>query len=139
MESRAIPSANDLKSELTFSMSRSSGPGGQNVNKVNSKITLELDVMRSSVLSPWQKEQIMRRLASRISGDGILILTSQENRSMIVNKEAALVKLNELLRLSCTPPKPRKATKPTKTSKKVRLQSKKLHAEKKRQRRRPEG
>lgn len=131
MEGKHRPQAKDLIHELTFTTSRSSGPGGQNVNKVNSKVTLKFDVLHSSVLSQEQKELIIKKIATRITTEGKLILTSQDNRSQIQNKEDVLSKLNDLLTKVFTPRKVRKATKPSKAAKHARVKSKKLRSEKK--------
>ena len=131
MEGKYRPQAKDLIRELTFTTSRSSGPGGQNVNKVNSKVTLKFDVLHSSVLSQEQKELIIKKLATRITTEGKLVLTSQENRSQIQNKEDVLSKLNDLLIKVFTLRKVRKATKPNKAAKHARVKSKKLRSEKK--------
>jgi len=126
-----------IKPELTFSASRSSGPGGQNVNKVNSRITLSWKV-HESVLAPEVKEVILKKLQSRITADGELQLTVQESRSQLQNKEATIQKLHELLNKAFAPRKARKPTKPGKAAKQARLQSKKQHSEKKKWRQRPE-
>lgn len=131
MEGNHRPQAKDLIHELAFTTSRSSGPGGQNVNKVNSKVTLKFDVPNSSVLSQEQKELITKKLATRITTEGKLVLTSQDNRSQIQNKEDVLSKLNDLLTKVFTPRKVRKATKPSKAAKHARVKSKKLRSEKK--------
>jgi ribosome-associated protein len=123
--------------ELAFSASRSSGPGGQNVNKVNSRITLSWKVSQS-VLAPELKEVILKKLHSRITVDGELQLTVQESRSQLQNKEATLLKLKELLTKAFAPRKVRKPTKPGKAAKQARLKSKKQHSEKKQWRQRPE-
>ncbi len=123
--------AQKLLPEITFTTSRSSGPGGQNVNKVNSKVTLQFDVVNSSILDQAQKDLLVRKLASRVTKDGILMLVAQESRSQTQNKEEVLQKLNELLVKAFAVTKPRKATKPTKTSKQKRIQTKKHMAEKK--------
>ena len=123
--------SNDLLHELTFTTSRSSGPGGQNVNKVNSKVTLKWDVARSFILKPEQREMIFKKLAPRITTDGILMITSQEKRSQFENKEAALSKLDQLLIKAFSITKVRKATKPTKAAEQKWIKRKKLHSEKK--------
>jgi ribosome-associated protein len=125
------PRIRDFISELAFVMSRSSGPGGQNVNKVNTKVTVRWDVDHSSVLSGEEKEIIKRKLASRITKEGILMITAQDKRSQLQNKEEALSKLDHLLTKVFAPRKARKATKPGKAAKHKRLKEKKLHAEKK--------
>ena len=126
-----IPDASDLSSELLFTMSRSSGPGGQNVNKVNTKVTLKFDVVNSSVLTAEQKELIARKLATRMTKEGVLILTAQEKRSQMQNKEAVISKLDQLLTKTFTHRKARKATKPGKTAHHARIKAKKHRSEKK--------
>src|SRR5687768_758351 len=84
---------NRLGRELNFSVSRSSGPGGQNVNKVNSKVTLKFDIANSLVLTPEEKEVIIRKLATKLTTGKVLILSAQESRSQLENKEAVLMKL----------------------------------------------
>ena len=113
------PQTENLLSELVFTTSRSSGPGGQNVNKVNSKVTLKFDVINSSKLSEEEKELIMKKLATKITKDGILVLTSQDKRSQLQNKEEVLLRLDQLLVKAFTPKKSRKATKPTRPPGKI--------------------
>ncbi|TXH31001.1 MAG: aminoacyl-tRNA hydrolase [Cyclobacteriaceae bacterium] len=126
-----------VKPEFVFTASRSSGPGGQNVNKVNSRITLSWRVSESS-LAPEVKEMILKKLHSRITADGELQITVQENRSQLQNKEATIQKLHELLSKAFAPRKVRKPTKPGKAAKQARLQTKKQHSEKKKWRQKPE-
>jgi len=126
-----------LASELVFTTSRSSGPGGQNVNKVNSKVTLQFDVEKSMVLTAEEKETIARKLFSRMTTEGVLVLTAQEKRSQLGNKEAVIGKLNILLSKAFEKKKPRKATKPTKSAIHNRIQKKKEQSEKKKWRRKP--
>src|SRR5499427_1549460 len=83
--------------EIRLAASRSSGPGGQNVNKVSSKVTLSFDVRESSALSPEQKQKIMGRLATRINKEGILQVVSQRTRSQELNREDVLERFTELL------------------------------------------
>lgn len=124
----------DVTNELDFTASKSGGPGGQNVNKVNSKITLRFDVQNSESLSEEEKEKISEKLANRISTDGVLIITAQSKRTQLQNKEAAIEKFNQLMGKTFARKKKRKATKPTKASKEKRLKSKKMHSEKKKMR-----
>lgn len=124
-----------VASELEFVTSRSSGPGGQNVNKVNTKVTLRWPVAASAILSSDEKETITQKLASRITLEGILILSAQEKRSQLQNKEAVLAKLDELLTKAFAKKKKRKVTKPSKGAVQKRIESKKKQGEKKKMRR----
>ena len=127
----SILQSNDLVSELTFLVSRSSGPGGQNVNKVNSRVTLKWDLLRSVTLQNDQKELLLKKLASRLTKEGVLMLSSQDSRSQLQNKEAVLQKLDFILAQALTPKKTRKKTKPTKAARQKRIRTKKLWSEKK--------
>ena len=126
-----------LGSELAFTASRSGGPGGQNVNKVSSKVTLQFDVVNSAILTPEEKQTISGRLSSRMTGEGVLLLSAQETRSQIQNKELVIAKFEKLMEQAFEKRKKRKATKPSKTSVQARIKQKKVHAEKKKWRRKP--
>lgn len=130
-------SAELLLPELDFSASRSGGPGGQNVNKVNSKITLKLDITNSQILTADEKAFLLHKLASRLTAEGVLILVSQDKRSQLQNKEGAVAKLDQLLIKAFAVKKARKATKPSKSSVRERIQKKKQHSEKKQWRQKP--
>ena len=120
-----------LKSELVFSVARSSGPGGQNVNKVNSKVILKLDVPTSQLLTVDEKVLLFKKLKTKITDDGVLAVTSQEARSQLDNKRTAILKFDKLLAQAFTKKKPRKATKPGKGAIQKRIDSKKSQSEKK--------
>jgi ribosome-associated protein len=120
-----------LNSELDFTASRSEGPGGQNVNKVNSKITLRWDVTNSLLVTDEEKKEIKDKLSSFITKDGVLILSAQDKRSQLQNKEAVLLKLDWLLLKAFEIKKQRKPTKPSKTAKAERVRKKKMHSQKK--------
>jgi ribosome-associated protein len=130
--------ATDIYGELIFSASRSGGPGGQNVNKVSTKITLKWDVARSQLINQEQRELLLQKLASRIRADGVLMIISQEARSQLQNKEEAVNKLEALLENAFKQRKIRKPSKPSKTVKRKRVENKRKHAEKKVWRRRVE-
>jgi len=127
-----------LGSELEFSASRSSGPGGQNVNKVNTKVTLKLDIPNSFVLTDEEKAVLMPKLASRLTTEGILVLTSQDKRSQLQNKEAVMLKLETILAKAFERKKTRKATRPGKGAVQNRIQKKKQLSEKKKWRQKPD-
>ncbi len=128
----------DFSNEVKYSTARSSGPGGQNVNKVNTKVTIYFNINDSQLLSSNQKTQIHDKLKSRINQEGILILHCDKTRSQIKNKEIALATLNSIISQALKPVKKRISTKPTKASKLKRLQSKKILSEKKSSRKRLE-
>jgi ribosome-associated protein len=126
-----------LDKEINLSVSRSSGPGGQNVNKVNSKVTLKFDVRNSLLLTDDEKEIVLRKLASKLTASGVLILTSQDSRSQLENKVGVIQKFNQVLAKAFEKKKARKATKPSKSSVQKRVNQKKQHAEKKKWRQKP--
>lgn len=113
------------ESELTFSATRSSGPGGQHVNKVSTRITLWFDVGRSDSLRPDQKERILSRLKTRITKDGRLYIVSQRHRSQLANREAAVERLVELLADAVTDAPMRKKTRVSRQARQKRLDDKK--------------
>lgn len=121
----------DLSTELSFRSSRSSGPGGQNVNKVNSRVELLFDLPNSVLLSDSQKAVLMHKLASRLTSDGVLILASQEDRSQLRNKELVVSRFYELLAQALKPVRKRHATRPTRASVERRIQGKKIRSERK--------
>lgn len=124
-----------LEKELIFKTSRSSGPGGQNVNKVNTRVELRFNIDQSQLLNEHEKHLILSKWASKISRDGFLIIVAQESRSQLTNKEAAINRFYNMLALAVTPVKKRKPTKRTKTSVVKRLENKKHLSAKKQDRR----
>jgi len=124
--------------EIVLTTSRSGGPGGQNVNKVNSKVTLQFDVKGSQILTPDEKETLLEKLSSWITRDGVLIVNAQSTRSQLQNKEEVVEKFDRLLVKAFAKRKPRKATKPSKSARQERLKKKKAVSEKKKWRRKPE-
>lgn len=131
MQTTTIIQASDLIDELVFTTSRSSGPGGQNVNKVNSKVTVRWNVTTSGILSEEQRALIKKRLGSKLTKEGALVLSAQDKRSQWQNKEAVMAKLDTLLKKALTRAKKRKATKPTRAAVRKRIAEKKQQGEKK--------
>ena len=129
---------NKLLSELSFRTSRSSGAGGQHVNKVSSRVELRFNVAGSLWLTEFQKIRIQEKLASRITGQGELIVVSEKSRSQHQNKEDCIERFLELLNQALKPEKKRVPTRPSKTSRLKRLEKKKQHSLKKDQRRKPD-
>ena len=127
-----------LINEIKFTASRSSGPGGQNVNKVNSRVELRFPIEKSEVLAPVEKDILLMKLKNRINTDGELILASQTERSQLANKEKVTELFFKLLEKSLTIPRKRKKTVPTVASKVKRLESKKITGMKKQLRKPPE-
>jgi len=127
--SETIINIPDLSSEFIFQASRSSGPGGQNVNKVNSKIELRFNIQDSSILSENQKEVLTSKLSTKISTEGFLIIVSQRDRSQLVNKEDAISKFYQLIEKALRPVKHRKSTRPTRSSVEKRLTGKRIKAD----------
>jgi len=118
-------------SEIEFTFVRSSGPGGQNVNKVSSKAVLRFDVMRSPSLPEEARSRCIALHASRINADGFLMLACSTSASQHHNREECLARLKALLVEAATPPKKRVKTKPSRASKKRRLDAKSRHSAKK--------
>jgi ribosome-associated protein len=121
----------DLSGEFIYSSSRSSGPGGQNVNKVNTRVELRFNVNGSALLNDSEKAKIESALGNRINKDGFLILVSQTERSQTANKKKVTERFYKLLEKALMPVKKRKPTRPTLASKERRIESKKLQSRKK--------
>lgn len=113
---------------LRAATSRSGGPGGQNVNKVESRVTIEVDV-DALPLSDEQKMLVRTRLAGRINKEGVLRVTSQAERSQLANRDRALARMEELLHDALIEQRPRKKTRASKASKERRIREKKQRAE----------
>lgn len=114
--------------ELSFHFSRSGGAGGQNVNKVNTRVTLRFSLETSPSLSPWQKGLIREKLGARISQQGFLQVVASEHRTQGANREAALARFASLMRGALYQPRPRKKTRVPFKAKKRRLEGKKARA-----------
>ncbi len=122
------------ESELIFKASRSSGPGGQNVNKLNTRVTVLFDVAGSPTLSEEQKQQVLSRLAGRIDKEGVLHVAAQKHRSQEANRRAAVERLQQLVREALAPVPVRKKTKAPVAARERRLQEKKQRSDRKQQR-----
>lgn len=120
--------------DLSWSASRASGPGGQNVNKVATKVTLRFDLERTEALTQAQKRRLRKLAGRRLDADGGLLVTAQAERSQSQNLERARANLRRLILKSLTAPKRRVATKPSRSQKRRRLQDKRHQSEKKKRR-----
>lgn len=126
-----LPGVTIPLSELDFRTSRSSGPGGQNVNKVESKVELLFDAANTPFLSEVQRRRLLGRLRNRLDSGGVLHLSSQVSRSQWENRENVVAEFVRLLRMALKPAKKRIKTGPSKVSKEKRLKNKRIKSEKK--------
>ena len=125
-------------SELNFKAIRSSGAGGQNVNKVSSKVVLTFDLLNSLALSDEEKELSQKKLKSKLTSDGILILNCDEDRSQLKNKTIVTKRFLEIIEKSLVVPKPRKPTRIPRSVIEKRLKDKSTNSEIKQNRKKPE-
>lgn len=135
---RMLPTREDLIKVVTFRTSRSGGKGGQNVNKVSSKVELVFDLASAPFFTEEERMLLNERLSGRLDQEGLLHVVSQEDRSQLMNKERVLVKLITLLKVSLQVQKKRKPTKIPKAVIKKRLEDKQSVASRKAMRRRPQ-
>lgn len=125
------------KSELVMKASRSSGAGGQHVNKTSSRVELTWNVVTSQSLSDDQRALLIQRLASRLSAEGTIRVVASDTRSQLRNREHAESRLVDVIRRALVIPKRRKPTKPPRRANEARLTVKKKHSDKKRERKQP--
>jgi ribosome-associated protein len=123
------------RSELTYRATRSGGPGGQHVNTSSTRVELAWDVDGSPSVSDEQRALIREKLANRINGEGVLLLTASDHRSQHQNKEAVTGRFVELVAQALVVPKKRKKTRPSRAAREARLQNKKRRSETKAMRR----
>jgi ribosome-associated protein len=121
----------DLLKEISFKTSRSGGKGGQNVNKVSSKVELNLNISASNLFSDEQKSILLKKLANKISSVGVLQIITEEERSQLLNKQKSLIKLRQLINNALYLPPQRKVTKPKRSAIENRLKTKHLNSLKK--------
>lgn len=123
-----------FEKEIIYRATRSSGKGGQNVNKVSTKVELSFDVMHSKILTEDQKQKIFQKLFQHLNKEGILKVTAETSRSQLENKSIALEKFLKLIRACFREQKKRVNTKPSMVSKEERIKAKKLRSELKKNR-----
>lgn len=128
----------DYSKEFAFQTSRSSGPGGQHVNKVETRVTLKFHVGHSQILTDKEKQRLSVKWEKKLTSEGLILIHAERFRSQQRNKEAAIQEFRSLLEKAFTDPRPRKKTKPSKASIQKRLDTKKKHSGKKESRKKPD-
>jgi ribosome-associated protein len=136
---RVTPTVTIPLAELSFRASRSGGPGGQHVNTSSTRIELWWDAQSSPSLGDTQRAQVLARLSTRLTADGLLRIVASETRSQAQNRELAIERFQEVLARALAVTKRRKATRPSRAAKERRLAAKKQRGARKRERRPPRG
>jgi ribosome-associated protein len=123
-----------VRARGSFSFARAGGPGGQNVNKVSSKVVARLPLDALDVLDGARRALVESRLANRISADGHLVIAVQDTREQSRNREIAIDRLADLIAKAALVPKSRRRTRPTRSAREARLRSKRVRSQRKKQR-----
>jgi ribosome-associated protein len=131
------PSVSIPRSELVLQAARSSGPGGQHVNKVSTRVILKFNAETSPSLPPAIRTRFLKAHANRISAEGWMIISCDTHRSRLRNEAECIERLQKMLQEVATPPRRRRATRPTRASKERRLQSKRVQSQRKKGRKKP--
>jgi ribosome-associated protein len=127
-----------FEKEFRFNTSRSGGPGGQHANKTETQVELRFNIPESQLLSEEEKQRLLKKLSSKLTKEGELIVTAESKRSQVQNKEEATEKFYSMLEKALKKRKKRIPTKPSRAAKKKRLEEKKKHSEKKAKRKPPD-
>jgi ribosome-associated protein len=127
-----------FEKEFRFNTSRSGGPGGQHANKTETQVELRFNIPESQLLSEEEKQRLLKKLSSKLTKEGELIVTAESKRSQVQNKEEATEKFYSMVEKALKKRKKRIPTKPSRAAKKKRLEEKKKHSEKKAKRKPPD-
>ncbi|WP_310588279.1 alternative ribosome rescue aminoacyl-tRNA hydrolase ArfB [Dyadobacter sp. CY345] len=137
MHNQVMINPEKLHPELVFQTARSGGSGGQNVNKVETKVELRFDIANSNLLSEEEKQILINKLSAKLTNENVMVIYHQTERSQLANKDKVVDKFNKLIRQAFFVPKKRKPTRPTLASKLDRLAGKQKKSQVKSMRRKP--